>query len=403
MGNIALSNQQWLVKSFDTNNNGIMDELKVDPRALAKIDADGDGQVSAQELVAGLKADSVEISQGTIQESRGSKIFVNGLETLKNVNSTARNSWGNVWAPRLDQDDTLEDRYSKLMDSNRAYGSAVSRQESALRSIRDMTSGATDATSKALHIQAKTALSSASWRTWMSVIDQFGNNGHASQSNVSQLQQANTNMQAAYETLNNTLRAIAEQTKDLPDVHGAIKATDNSISTAFSNVNAIRTNGQSPQQVHGKLNQLADASEAESGGRAGQWGGIGAGVGAVGGGLIGFFAGGKNVKSAAIGAGVGLAVAGGGGALAGHMRDKAYLAEAQSLRALANDVTSYNPAAAENKLTAETQNLYNGVLKARETHDLDNARVNTNEINAIQGRVNPVANEAARILGAYRK
>lgn len=403
MGNITLSNHQWLVKSFDTNNNGTMDELKADARIMQAVDTNSDGKIATAELVNALQADKVEINQGQIVESKGSRIFVNGLETLKNVNATARNSWGNVWAPTLYQDDTLEDRYSKLMDSNRAYGSAVSRQESALRSIRDMTSNATDATSRALHIQAKTALQSASWRTWMSVIDRMGNDGYTSESNVSQLQQANTNLQAAYETLNNTLRAISEQTKDLPDVHGAIKATDASIANAFSNIQAIRTAPQTPQQVHGRLNQLADTAEAESGGRAAAWGGIGAGVGAVGGGLIGFFAGGKNAKSAAIGAGVGLAVAGGGGALAGHLRDKAYLEEARSLRSLAQDVTSYNPAAAEAKLMPETQSLYNGVLKARETNDLDNARVHTNEINAIQGRVNPVANEAARILGAYKK
>lgn len=403
MGNITLSNHQWLVKSFDTNNNGMMDELRADDRIMEKVDADRDGKISQGELVAALQADKVEISQGQIVDNKGSKIFVNGLETLKNVHATARNSWGNVWTPTLYSDDSLEQRYNQLIDSNRAYGSAVSRQESALRAIRDMTAGATDATSRALHIQAKTALQSASWRTWMSVIDRLGNNGLANESNLNQLQQANTHLQAAYETLNNTLRSIAEQTRDLPDVHAAIKATDSSIANAFANIQAIRTAPQSPQQVQGRLNQLADASEAESGGRALNWGGIAAGVGAVGGGLIGFFAGGKNVKSAAIGAGVGAAVAGGGGALAGHLRDQAYLAEAKSLRALAQDVTAYNPAAAEARLLPETQNLYNGVLKARESHDLDNARVNTHQINAIQQRVNPVANEAARILGAYRK
>ncbi|MGV3523719.1 MAG: hypothetical protein ACO1RX_05810 [Candidatus Sericytochromatia bacterium] len=402
MGQISASNQQWLVRSFDANNNGVMEELQLDANVRAKVDTDNNGQVSRQELTSALQSDAVEIKQGRISESKGSQIFVNGLETLKNVNATARNSWGNVWAPSFYQDDTTSERYSKLVDSNRAYGSAVSSQESALRSIRDMTNGATDATSRALNIQAKTALNSASWRTWISLVQQLGDSGNASESNVQQMQMANTNLQAAYETLNNTLRGIAEQTKDLPDVQSAIKGTDSSISKAFSNIQAIKSDSQTPEQVNTKLNRIADEKQAQATGRAPSWGGIGAGVGAVGGGLIGFFAGGKNIKNAAIGAGVGAAVGGGGGALIGHLKDQAYLGEAKSLRQLGSEVTRYNPDAAQSQLVKETQTLYGEVLKARETHDLDNARVNTNSINAIQGRTNPIEQESAKILGAYR-
>lgn len=403
MGNVSLSNTQWLVKSFDTNNNGTMDELKIDPRVQSKVDTDGNGQVSRQELTSALQADSVEINKGVIAPSQGKEIFVHGLETLKNVRSTANASWGHVFAPTMFADDTLEERYTKLQDSNRAYSSAINSQESALRSIKSMTDNAPDATSKALNIQAKTSLNSASWRTWTSLVQRLFDDGYVSESNVNQLQQANTNLQAAHATLSNTLRAISDQTNDLPDVQGAIKATDSSISGAFANLNKIQSSSMSAQDVNGKLNTLADTTEAQAGGRAGTWGGIGAGVGVVGGGLVGFFAGGKTMKSAAIGAGVGLAVAGGGGAIAGHMRDQAFLGEAQSLRQLAQDVSAYNPQAAESKLTTETQNLYNSTLTARDTHDLDNARVSTNNINAINGRVAPIAQESARILGAYQK
>lgn len=402
-GSVNFSNHQWLVQSFDTNNNGKMEELQLDPRVANKVDSDRNGEVSAQELTAALRNDSVEINQGRIVGSAGTEIFVHGLETLKNVNSTARSSWGNVWAPTMYQDDTPEERYGKLQESNRAYGSAIDRMESALRSIKSMTNGATDATSKALNIQAKTALNSASWRTWIALFERLGDNGYASQENISQLQQANTNMQAAYETLNNTLKSIAEQTRDLPDVQGAANATDRSIANAFSSIAKIENHAMSAQDVHGKLNVLADETAAQSGGRMGTWGGIGAGVGLVAGGAIGFFAGGKNIKNAAIGAGVGLAVAGGGGAIAGHMRDQSFLAEAKSLRELANDVTAYNPESAKKTLTQETQNTYNQILHARNFHDLDNARVSTNNLNAIQGRVAPVESQAARILGAYEK
>ncbi len=401
-GNINLSNQQWLVKSFDTNKNGVMDELKVDPQARGKVDTNNDGQVSQGELVGALKSDAVEINQGTITTKKPGNIYVEGLETLKNVRTTAKNNWGHVYTPTLWQDDTIDERFNKLVDSNRAYSSAVNRQESALRSIRDMTAGKSDATSRAINIQAESALRSTTWNRWMSVVDQLGG-AFANDYNLEQMQSANTNLEIAYNTLNTTLRAIAEQTNDLPDVKGSIQATDKSISNAFGAIHAIENHAKTPQQVHTRLNSLADQVQAESGGRTGLWGGIGAGVGAVGGAAIGYFAGGKNIKSAAIGFGTGLAVGGGAGALAGNMKDKALLGEAQSLRDLAGDVTQYNPDAAKNKLMGATQGLYNETLNARNSHDLDRARVNTNSINNIRSQVNPVGNEAKRILDGYNK
>ena len=90
-GNINLSNQQWLVKSFDSNKNGIMDELKVDPQVRGKVDTDNDGQVTQGELLSAIKSDAAEINKGTIVANRGGHIYTEGLETLKNVRSTAQN------------------------------------------------------------------------------------------------------------------------------------------------------------------------------------------------------------------------------------------------------------------------------------------------------------------------
>jgi hypothetical protein len=397
-GNINLSNQQWLVKSFDSNKNGVMDELKVDPQVRDKVDTDNDGKITQNELLSAIKSDAVEINQGTIVANKGSHIYVEGLETLKSVRATADSNWGHVYTPTLYQDDTLQERFSKVEDSNSAYRSAVGRQRSALRSIAEMTSGKTDATSRAINIQAETALNSTRWNSLFDTISFIGG-----ERSLSEAEAANSNLQSSFSTLNNTIRAISKQTEDLPDVKGSIQATDKTISGAFSTINAIENHAKTPQQVNTRLNSLADQVQAESGGRTGLWGGIGAGVGAVGGAAIGYFAGGKNMKSAAIGFGTGLAVGGGIGALSGNMKDKALLGEAQSLRQLAGDVTQYNPNAAKNTLMGETQNLYQQTLHARETHDLDNARVNTNSINKIQQQVNPVAQEANRILDGYNK
>ncbi len=397
-GNINLSNQQWLVKSFDSNKNGVMDELKVDPQVRGQVDTDNDGQITQNELLSAIKSDAVEINKGTIVANKGSHIYVEGLETLKSVRATANNNWGHVYTPTLYQDDTLQERFSKVEDSNSAYRSAVGRQRSALRSIAEMTSGKTDATSRAINIQAETALNSTRWNSLFDTISFIGG-----ERSLSEAESANSNLQSSFSTLNNTIRAIAKQTEDLPDVKGSIQATDKAISGAFNTINAIETHAKTPQQVNTRLNSLADQVQAESGGRTSLWGGIGAGVGAVGGAAIGYFAGGKNMKSAAIGFGTGLAVGGGIGALSGSMKDKALLGEAQSLRQLAGDVTQYNPNAAKNTLMGETQNLYQQTLHARETHDLDNARVNTNSIGKIQQQVNPVAQEANRILDGYNK
>lgn len=403
-GNIQFSNYPWLVQSLDKNNNHVMDELKVDPQVQEKVDTNRDGQISRQELTSALQNDLVEIRQGTITASKGGQIFTHGLETLKNVHITASRSWGHVFAPSFFSDDTLAERYDKLVASNRAYISAIDRQESALRAIRDMTAHSTDATSRALHIQADTALRSASWRTWSGTFQNLLSLGNSSDTGtVRQMEIANTHFQAAYETLNTTLRSIAEQTRDLPDVQASLKATDASIARAFSNLTAIENAGISAQDVSHKLEQQAQEKQAQATGRTAPFAGVGAGIGAIAGAALGYFAGGRNLKSAGIGAGIGLAASAGIGALIGHSIDRKYIGAAEDLRKLSADVRSYNPTAEKNKLLSETQNTYQVMLEASETHDLDNARVHTNQLRSIHSRVIPIEQQSARILGAYRQ
>jgi hypothetical protein len=123
-GSINFSNSEWLVRSFDRNNNKVMDELQVDGNIKNKVDTDKNGEISSSELSNAIKADAVEVRQGVIQESKGFRVFVEGLETLKSVNATAKNgvSSAHVWAPTVYSDDNSRDRYYKLLDSNRAYG-----------------------------------------------------------------------------------------------------------------------------------------------------------------------------------------------------------------------------------------------------------------------------------------
>lgn len=482
---VNFSNHQWLVNSLDANKNGKMDELKAADHIRRAVDTDKDGNISQQELVSALKQDQVEIRQGSIEQSRGFNIHVNGLETLKNVRSTASQGISNthIFTPTLYSDDTSRDRYHKLKESNRSYDASIQSMESSLRSIRDMTEGKTDATSRALNIQAKTTLRSTQWSTWSARLQQnmsqtrdwfvdytpgqrptspsrpsnggtYGNdpfNGGGSSNdpygkdpfsgggnNVSsdpygkdpfnsaptdnnqpiipndpyldrldpflrEQEQILTNLKTSYEVMNNALKAIKEQTNDLPDLPATVRATDSNISRAFANIGAIENSGKTPQQVGQNIRQEADATEAKATGRTGPYAGIGAGVGLVAGAAIGYFAGGRTAKSALMGAGIGAAASGGIGALVGNGIDSGYKNEASSLRSLAGRVESYNPGADKKTLADTNLGFYNKLFEARDAHDLDRARVVNNDLKGVAGTASNIAQRSGEIADAHRK
>lgn len=476
---VNFSNHQWLVNSFDTNKNGNMDELKASESIRQSIDTDKNGAISKQELVSALQQDKVEIRQGTIEQSRGFNIHVEGLETLKSVRVTANQGISNthVFTPTLYSDDTSRDRYHKLKESNNSYDSAISSMESSLRSIRDMTAGKTDATSRALNIQAKTTLNSTQWNTWSARLQQnmsqtrdwfndytpgqrpqspsspsapnrpvnsgdpygkdpFGNGGGGNQVSddpygkdpfkptpgdnsqpiipndpyvdrldpyLREQEQILTNLKTSYEVMNNALKAIKEQTNDLPDLQASVQATDHNISKAFANLNTIENSGKTPQGVSQNIRKEADATDAKATGRTGPYAGIGAGVGLVAGAAIGYFAGGRSTKSALMGAGIGAAASGGIGALVGNGIDSGYKNEASSLRSLAGRVETYRPENDKQALSQTNLNLYNKLFDARSANDLDRARVVNNDLKSISGSASAVEERTREIADAHRK
>ncbi|PIQ27181.1 hypothetical protein COW36_16645 [bacterium (Candidatus Blackallbacteria) CG17_big_fil_post_rev_8_21_14_2_50_48_46] len=510
-GSIQFSNAEWLVRSLDRNNNKVMDELQADPNIKNKIDSDKNGEISSAELTNAIKADAVEIRQGTVQEAKGFRIYVEGLETLKSVHSTAQNGISNVhvWTPTVYSDDNSRDRYYKLLDSNRAYDGAIDKLESSLHSIKDMTANGNDATTRAINIQAKTTLNSASWRTWTARMQQnisqtrdwfndysprsgsgyrethdpfkqggsgnavgtdpfkpgSGNSGSANgvdpfkpgsghngspngvdpfkpgngnnvgsnnpygndpfngggnhdnsqpvipqdpyydrlQPHIREQEMINTNLQAAYATMNNSLKAIEQQTRDLPDLQANIRGTDAAISRAFSNITAIENSSESANVIGSRLRSKADATDAQATGRATPYAGVGAGIGLVAGGAIGFFAGGKNLKNAAIGAGIGAAAAAGIGALVGHSKDQGFKEEAVALRTLAGKVESYNPQADKQTAMNANEKLYDALFEARSARDIDRAQVVDKSIDGIRSQAAAVADRSGEILQAYQQ
>lgn len=486
-GSVQFSNYQWLVASLDTNNNGKMDELKAENHIKQQVDSDGNGEISRQELISALQADKVEIRQGQILQGRGFQIHVEGLETLKSVRSISQNgiSSTHVWSPSFYSDDTSRDRYHKLAESNRSYSSSIDKMESALRSIVSITDGKTDATSRALNIQARTTLNSTRWSTWNARLQQSLSNTRpwfndytpgmrSQQSNGISSQQSSgrdpfagggnsigsdpygkdpfngggnssdpygkdpfngggrpsdpnqpviprdpyedrllphireqemifSNLQSSYEVMNNALKAIREQTNNLPDLQATVKSTDANIARAFANLSAIESSPKSAAQVAQNIRSSADATEAKATGRTAPFAGIGAGVGLVAGGAIGYFAGGQNLKSAAMGAGIGAAASAGIGALIGSGIDASYKGEASSLRALATQVESYQPAQDRQTVSQANQSFYGQLFEARNARDLDRARVVDNSISGINQQVQPVVQRSTTILDAYRK
>lgn len=150
--------------------------------------------------------------------------------------------------------------------------------------------------------------------------------------------------------MNNTLKAIKEQTNDLPDLHASASATDSAISLAFSNLTGIENLGKAPDQVVSKIRSEADQTDAKATGRTAPYPGIGTAIGY-----------------------------------------------------LAGRVESYSPAEDQQSVLKFNQQFYGQLFKARDTHDLDGARVVNNNIQVIQNQVTPVTNRSAEILSAHRK
>jgi len=421
MSDINFTNHLLLVRSMDKNNNGVMDELQASESIMAKVDTDRNGKIERQELVSALKNDSVEINQGRISESKGIRIHTFGLETLQNVHITAKNAKTYVW--NMPSDLKGSAGYNEVLNSNREYASAIRSMRNSLESIQLSTSSYRDQTSTSINITSKNALSTERALNFQNLIiglldneiyntpsiydDPFKKDDPAYdpyQGAINTQKEINNNLRSSYIILNNALSSIKDQTEPdrLPDVKRAIKATDNSISNAFSNINQIKSDPRSASEVREKLYGIAKSEDGKVTGRATPYGSIGAGIGAVAGGAIGYFTT-RNVKAGLIGAGVGTVVAGGVGALIGKSIDNKHKDAANGLRTLGDEVARYNPDAAISKLEDASQRTYQETLGAREKNDLDNARVYTNNINSIRVGVAPIEKESARILEAYRK
>ena len=77
--------------------------------------------------------------------------------------------------------------------------------------------------------------------------------------------------------------------------------------------------------------------------------------------------------------------------------------KSESLKSLAQQVSSYNSESNLNALKELNQKAYDQFLTARSTHDMDPARVVTNNVNTIHQQVNAIQAKSQAILAAYEK
>lgn len=413
MSGVNFTNFTLLARSFDKDKNGIVNELQANENVRARVDINNDGKISTKELSDAMRADAVEVNNGRITESRGFNVYTNGLESLKNINTIANNSSTYVFSSSY-SDLKGQARIDALHSSNREYALAIRQMESSLSSINSISRGGNDSISRTVNSVSRNALNDAAYTRMIdfmgSVLDSgakipepdpyTGNPG--GEPDTSYLEDRNQNLRYAYQSLNNALRNIQNTTSNLPDVKQTVRTADNSLTSALSNISAIRSDSQTPTQVKQKLYVLSDKETAQIKGRALPYGGVGAGVGAVAGAAIGYFAAGRNTQSALIGAGIGTAVAGGIGALIGHSVDKGHENKASDLKNLGDEIERYNPDQDEATLQNESSNIYNELLNIRDRHDIDSAIGSNSNLKSISSRTSEVEKRTARILGGYQ-
>lgn len=416
MPSVHFNQHQALLRALDSNQNQKADELQVSQELKARIDTDHNGELSQAELQSAMQADLVEIQGTQLVAGHPKDIQIQGLETLKNVNTLLDKTLSapHVWAPRVGDGIEVageligalagvEDKRSyaerradedrRLNASSRAYLLAVVSMRSSLNSVVSMTQNATDSRSKSLNQQAKAALSgSAAWTAGSLVGGLIF--GSASAENIA--------IQAAYDRAKVTMINMREQTKNLPDLAGKLKQVDEQISRSFADLNQIRSLQSGANQRSTQLQQQAVQAEAKVGARAKSYGLTGLVVGAVGGATAAFFMSGKNLERTVVGGVMGATAAGGLGALVGAGVDKHYRGQAESLRAQAQQVKSFDADQAQKKLDQESQQLYQQGLKAASVHDLDAASVVQNEIQASQTRVAQVSASTQDLLKIYQ-
>lgn len=413
MPSISASNQQWLLKSLDSNQNQIMDELKVDESVKQRIDSNQDGQLNTQEVQVALTQDSIEIRNGAILAKQAQPLVITGKQTLETVQQQVRRTLSapHVVTPRaadvIDAVGSLliedkrsyaeqqADRRRYLEVSNISYLSAVSSMRSTLQNVADMTANGTDSRTKAIHASAKASLnSSLSWGAGVAVTGWL--------IGVSGLESLNSGLQVAYSNLKGTLNQIENQTQHLPEPAKSLAASDQKIAAAFAQMQTLEKQQSQNNATLDSLSGQALAMEKKVTGRAGDYALVGSGLGVVAGAAAGYFLGGKNLKGALIGAGVGAGGSAGLGALIGKGIDSSYKGKAEALKKQMASIQGFKPDQARSQLQNLNQSLYRLSTQAQGALDLDTAQRLDQDLKVLQTQADKAMGDLNQVQKAYQ-
>jgi hypothetical protein len=413
MPSISASNQQWLLKSLDSNQNQVMDELKVEDSLKQRLDSNQDGQLNTQELQVALAQDSVEIRNGAVLAKQAQPLVIEGKQTLETVHQQVRRTLSapHVVTPRaadvvdavaslLIEDkrsyaEQQADRRRYLEVSNISYLSAVSSMRSSLQNVADMTANGTDARTKAIHASAKASLnSSLSWGTGVAVTGWL--------IGVSGLESLNNGLQVAYSNLKGTLNQIENQSKDLPEPAKTLAASDQKIASAFAQMQTLEKQQSQNNAALDSLSGQALAMEKKVTGRAGDYALVGSGLGVVAGATAGYFLGGNNLKGALMGAGLGAGGSAGLGALIGKGIDSSYKGKAEALKKQMASIQGFKPDQARNQLQNLNQSLYRLSTQTQGSLDLDTAQRLDQDLKAVMTQADKAIGELTQVQKAYQ-
>lgn len=402
MGGIKFNNFDAIARSFDSNRNGLVEELKVADQVRSKIDTNKDQKIDTKELSVALKSDSIEIKNNEIINSKGIKGNDSQIKNLEKIHNATKSA--SQWMFPTDFSDLKgQEKIDKLTKNNTKFENSINDMEGTLKDVLDSTKGKEDKTSKFINTVAKNALDDSSKLKLASVA-----NINASKDilgnivNEKPLEESNNDLRSSFAILNSALEMITKETGNLPDLHKTSKAVDKDISKAFSNIKVINNASKSPDDVKKHLLAVGAYTQLQVTGRAMPYAQNVALVGAAAGGVAGFYLG-KSFKAVSIGVATGATLGAAMGALTGKAIDNRYDNKASEIRKLASDVSVYNTDEDIKALDKLAGQAYKEISKLSDNKDLDSAKEANTNLNSIKDKVSEIEDKTSRIVSGYKK
>jgi len=423
------ANYNLIARSFDSNKNGVIDELKASHKIKERVDANADGNISVDELAQGLRTDAVEIQNGNLVEGKGLSVSVKGVEDLRQIRRIVDNTDKNITKclPILTTSDTPHEQITKLKESNSLILSLVNDMQSSVKMIGNLAKKQDNSVSNEISNIVKNSLNSSAmvevrnplshgerlnqhsnpFNKPVETSKSVGNNHVETERFIDELKDRRDNLVSAHKTLETALNSIRKEASNLPDIQKTINFVDAEMDKANTNLTTIKDKNLSATDVRDKVYKLSNEESSKVKNRALTYGGIGLGVGvAVVGALALSDAGSlkKLARNSELLATVGsfAAIIGLTGLVVGAISDSNHSGKARELKNLGDKIT-INPSLEDAKLQKEGKFFYEQVLEARSADDFDKANLINQRLQGVQSRVEEIKTKTDAIVEGYSK